>query len=414
MLNIDNLQLNNMDYSMPASNSLVTNRVNKRNYFQNRNYSEGQTMIAQFNTGTDCVNVKNSKLVLKVTLQANSFPTLASFGVGSACNLIKNIRIYHRSGTTYTNTIKYNLYRSKVDHVKQSKQWFSSVGEPIMGYNEGVIFKKNIPSQADSVSHTLEIPLNLVHPFFEPLSDCQLPPQMASGLRVEIDLETVRNAFTIVSGSNPEYGSPLSYTIDDVYFDLESSSLMDSAAATLNTVAQTKNLEYLYYDVFTSQNSISTGVGSVNIDINKSVALADNVIGCYQLAGAIGTYQNDSFATHYVDNSSWWYQLGSNQYPLQKIDNSTSAYHNALVTYNRLVEPISALTGNGFLNYYAIYAQTLERDSTMALSSSPVNASRSLRFELSMDSVYQNTLFTIYLTYLTSARSTLLNSRVDI
>ena len=65
MLNIDNLQLNNMDYSMPPSNSLVTNRVNKRNYFQNRSYSEGQTMIAQFNTGTDCVNVKNSKLVIK-------------------------------------------------------------------------------------------------------------------------------------------------------------------------------------------------------------------------------------------------------------------------------------------------------------------------------------------------------------
>jgi hypothetical protein len=71
----------------------------------------------------------------------------------------------------------------------------------------------------------------------------------------------------------------LSYTIDDVYFDLESSSLMDSTAATLNTVAQTKNLEYVYYDVFTSQNSISSGVGGVNIDINKSVALADNVIG---------------------------------------------------------------------------------------------------------------------------------------
>ncbi len=54
---------------------------------------------------------------------------------------------------------------------------------------------------------------------------------------------------------------------------------MDSTAATLNTVAQTKNLEYVYYDVFTSQNSISSGVGGVNIDINKSVALADNVIG---------------------------------------------------------------------------------------------------------------------------------------
>jgi hypothetical protein len=150
-------------------------------------------MIAQFNTGTDCVNVKNSKLVIKVTLQTNTFPTQACFGVGSACNLIKNIRIYHRSGTTYTNTIRYNLYRFKVDHIKQSKQWFSSVGEPIMGYNQGVIFTKNVSSVADAPTHIVEITLNLVHPFFEPLSDCQLPPQMASGLRVELSVEQVPN-----------------------------------------------------------------------------------------------------------------------------------------------------------------------------------------------------------------------------
>ncbi len=67
--------------------------------------------------------------------------------------------------------------------------------------------------------------------------------------------------------------------------------LLDASVRPL-TVAQTKNLEYVYYyDVFTSQNSLSAGVGGVNIDINKSVALSDNVIGCYQIASAIGTYQ---------------------------------------------------------------------------------------------------------------------------
>jgi hypothetical protein len=80
--------------------------------------------------------------------------------------------------------------------------------------------------------------------------------------------------------------------------------LFDASVRPL-TVAQTKNLEYVYYDVFTSQNSLSAGVNGVNIDINKSVARTDNVIECYQIASS------------YVDNSSWWYQLGSNQYPQQ-------------------------------------------------------------------------------------------------
>ena len=119
-------------------------------------------------------------------------------------------------------------------------------------------------------------------------------------------------------------------------------------------------LEYLYYDVFTSQNSLPAGVGGVNIDINKSVALSDNVIGCYQIASAIGTYQLDSFATSYVDNSSWWYQLGSNQYPLQiKIIIRPARIMTLLLPIIDLAEPISALTGSGFLHYYAVYGPSM-------------------------------------------------------
>ena len=418
--NIENLSLNNMDYQMPPNNSVCVNRVTKRNYFQNRTYTDQQTMICQFNTGTDSINCKNSRLVIKVRPTAlDNFAgeiVDADFGTGSGCNLLKNIRIYHRSGTTYTNTIKYNLYRAKVDHIKQTPAWFTSIGDPLMGYNSGIKFAYTGSGEyIKSLTETIEIPLNLVHPFFDALSSPNLPSAMASGLRIEIDLEAVTQAFRRRT-LGPTPGVPDGYSIEDCYFDLESIAIMDSAQATLNTVAQKQNLEYLYSDIFTSQNSLPSDSSQVNIDVNKSVALCEFALGCVQFNSQLNNYASDGFSTAYFD-SSFWYQLGSNQYPLVKVDNDKTAYAQALVCFDKFANSLepSNTTFAKFIGSEGVYAQTFERDSAMALSASPINASRSLRFDLTREfSVPTPTLFTIFLTYLTSARSTLLNSRVDI
>ena len=413
------LFINNLSYQLPTPSSVVTNRVLKRAYFQNRNYASENTMICQFNTGSDSVNTKNSKLVLKVVADVGvSVNAGSDFGSGSGMNLVKNIRIYHRSGTTYTNTQKMNLFRAKVDHVKESSTWFSSIGDPLMGYNSGIQFNYVVAANVDTLEQYIEIPLDKLHPFFDPHGGCLLPNQIAAGLRVEIDLESPLTAFTQNTGyTNWVTG----YSITDCYFDLESYSLMDSAQASLNTTASTKSLEYLYTDIFTSQNSQPSLNSQLNIDINKSVALADSVIGCIQPQASINVGNLDSFGTPYL-NGSWWYMLGSNQYPLQKVEIEKSAYAQALLTFDKFSHPNNDSAINfgtpittGFLGTYGIYSQSLERDTSLALSSSPVNASRSLRFELTFDAppAYA-TLFTIFLQYLSSSRSTLLNSRVDI
>ena len=417
------LFVNNLSYTLPTPSSVVTNRVVKRSYFQNRTYGSQSTMIAQWNTGNDFINTKNSKLVLKVKGVGTTVDTSASsFGrTGSGMNLIKNIRIYHRSGTTYTNTQSMNLYRAKVDRITESPAWFQSVGEPLMGYNRKIVFDNSV--LGEDVQY-VEIPLNKVHPFFQPHGDVMIPACVASGLRIELDLESSNSAlqkFGVDSFMKD-------YTIEDCYWSLESYSLMDSAQASLNTVASTQSLEYLYSDIFTSKNSQPSTTSQLNIDINKSVALASECIGCYQLQSDIGDVTKDSFATAY-NTGSWWYLLGSNQFPQVKIDNVKSAYHQALLTFDKFSHPQndSALTYetynpiNGALLAetwkleFGVYAMSLERDTSLALSQNPVNASRSLRFELTYDAAPADpVLFTIFMTYLSSARSTLLNSRVDV
>lgn len=193
-------------------------------------------------------------------------------------------------------------------------------------------------------------------------------------------------------------------------------SLMDSAQASLNTVAQKSSLEYVYKDIFTSQNSHPSNTSQVNIDINKSVTFADTAFAVVQDTDNISSILEDSFDTDYR-RGKWDFQLGSNHYPNVKVDDASLGYHNALLTFDKLkhADKETSVTLNSFNTTDGIYSVSLERDTALALSQSPVNASRALRFELSFDTPPTSSqLVTVYLTYITSARSTLLSSRTDI
>ncbi len=402
---------NNLTYKLPTPSSVVTNRVLKRQHFQQRQYSAQQTMTCKWNTGTDYVDLKNSALVLKVKTTGASY--LASFGEGSGANLIRNIRIYHRSGTCYTNTQKVNLWRKIQDKYNHSDGWFSTVGA-MMGYNDSLTFSA-IGVGGDEA--TVIIPLDHLHPFFAPEGgsggSLLLPSNMASGLLLELDLEDLNTAFKPVGGADT---APDSYSITDCYFQTMNISLMDSAQASLNTTAQKQSLEYVYKDIFTSQNALASGGSQINVDINKSVAFADTAFAVVQDQATLTSFIQDNFESVYKAGK-WDYTLGSLHFPNVKVDSQQLSYHNALLTYDKLKHSTkeTSVTPQKFEESEAIYAVSLERDTSLALSQSPVNASRSLRFELTLDTAPTTAqLVTVYMTYLTSARSTLLNSKVDI
>jgi hypothetical protein len=404
---------NNLQYKLPIPSSVVTNRCLKRNYFQNRSYAQEQTMTCQLGTGTDFVDLKNSALVMKIKLnntRAAEQSFGCSFGEGSACNLIRNIRISHRSGTSYTNTQKLNLWRKIHDKYTHSKNWFETVGT-LMGYGQPLLTDA-IP---DGEFFNAIIPLTHLHPFFNPEGGVMLPANMASGLRVELDLAPLAEAF-VVKDEGFGDGAPTSYEIVDCYFQTMNISLMDSAHASLNTVAQKSALEYVYKDIFTSQNSHPSNTNQVNVDINKSVAFADVAFAVVQDTASLTDKFLDSFRSGYL-NAKWDYTLGSNHYPNVKVDDLRLAYHNALQTFDKFKhsDKECSTTLRAFIDTDSIYSVSLERDTALALSQAPVNASRALRFELTFDTPPTTAqLVTVYMTYITSCRSTLLNSKVDI
>lgn len=406
---------NNLIYEAPSPSSLTTNRVLKRQQFQNRSYSEQQTATCTFNTGVDFVDQKNSSLVITVNLvPAAGKKVTCGFGEGSGVNLIQNIRIYHRSGTCYTNTQRYSLYRKTEDVYNEPPEWFNTIGV-MMGYktaDNGII-----SAAADAVAtFQVIIPLTKIHPFFQSEGGLFLPAAMASGLRVEIDLAPLNEAF-VTSTPDVDIAAPVSYNISNIYFNTMSVSLMDSAQASLNTMAQNQSLEYVYKDIFTSRNSQPSDSTAINIDINRSVGYADHCVAMIQPAASVSSILVDSFNLDYYP-ADWWFTLGSNQYPNQKIDTTLSAYSSALITYDKFNMgsniPTNVNVGS-FVSTHGIYAVSLERDTSIALSQSPVNSSRALRFESTLtDAVGVATIVTVYLTYVCSARSSLLSSKVDI
>ena len=401
---------NNLVYTLPTPSSVVTNRTKKRSYFQNRSYSSGQTMVSTWSTGSDFVDLANSNLVIK--LKVLSVPGTdygANFGSGSICNLIENLRVYHRSGTQYTNTQKLNSYRVIEDRNCESTNWFASVGSA-MGYNMSAFA---INSGADD--QIFIIPLNKLHPFFNPHGGVMMPPQMASGLRVEIDQARLGDILTCAN-----VNLPTDFEVSDIYFDIDSVSLMDSAQASINTNAQKRSLEYLYSDIFTSRTSNNTNASEVNVDINKSVAYCEKVIGIMLINFNQNNLSSDGYTTPY-NRGSWWYQLGSNQYPSnQKVDSVDIAYIDNLVAWNKMKgkcgeRGMTSLTKYDFSNQYGSYSASLELDTALALSAMPVTSSRTLRFEVIFDlPLAGDTTTIIYMSYLSSARSTLTSSRVDI
>ena len=403
---------NNLTYKLPVPSSVTVNRTKKRSYFQNRTYTAQQTMVATLNTGSDFVDTKNSNLVIKLrAINKNSDLFQEGLGVGSAMNLVENVRINHRSGTQFSNIQKLNNWRVLQDRSCETSTWFNTIGK-VMGYD-------NSPDRFTSASavHTFVIPLCHVAPFFAGHGGVLLPPQMAAALRIELDTSPAGSIFQ-TTGTFPNVIDD--YAIDDCYFDLECVTLMDSASASINTNAQKESLEYLYTDVFTSRSATPSNSTSINVDVNKSVSYCEKVQAFIQPNAAIGNNVSDGFRNPYQP-ASWWIALGSNYYPSnQRVEDLEVAYMNHLTAYQKMKGKCGDrgqvdMTLDDFSTRYGTYTACLELSDSLALSAQPVTSSRTLRLEAHLDApLAVDSTVIVYMNYLSSARSTLTSSRVDV
>ena len=411
------LTINNLIYTIPANSTLAVSRNDQKNYFDQRNYSAGQTIRCVLQTGSKYVNPFDSQLVFTAVLSDEAGAS-ASWARGSGLNVIKNVRVYHKNGTELCNIQNQNVNQLIEDKAGKSKEYFDTVGS-LAGYdnqntNTG-LGTSSLSWRADLTvggQTEIQIPLNQIAPVFNPEKKVLMPNVLASGLILEIDLASSAEALTRTGGA-----ADVDLTIKDIYLNLSCTSLSDMAMGSLNDIASEKLLEYSYIDTYTSRITQNANNSVISTSINKAVAQADH-ISVVELRQDYRNSQTDDEFSFEATDVEYQFTVGSRQLPsLVFVKGNRQSYTQLLKTYNKY-NGDSGTSALGYINYASfVGAKTtsFSKDQMLAMASLPINSSRSLRYEQKYLSgpALPRTVF-IFLHYLKVLSLSLSDVKVDL
>lgn len=414
------LMVNNLMYSQPKALSLATNRTYTKAYLQRAEYKgdRSSTMIADWNSGTSFVNCANSFLSISVKVKADGV-TASGFGSGSAMNLINEIRIKSRSGVELSRIQNVNTWSLFDSVYNRSSQNLDTVGI-LEGFSIGrdpAVGSFITDATGESQIQKFLIPLSCLSTYWRPIDGQLMPPQLASGLRVELSLEDYRTALTQtvdVAGTVVQ-----GYEITDCYFQLDQVELTDETQRAINMESAKDGLEWSYERVFASTSQLPANQTTTSVQLRKAVSQA-----CYVYSIPISTADKiditkDSLVAVSYNADTFQYRLGSLYFPFQRIEDGADGRESCMIAYQtfdklRHVFHETSVTPTEFKNKFGIMAASLERDQSLQFSGLAVNNSRTLELDATFDNVAEGQEIITFLVYCGVARAFIDNTSVAV
>lgn len=403
------LLLNKLLYKEPTKLSLAINRTMNRQYFQRSTYSASDTAIIDWNTGSTYVNAANSYLVFDLACTGATTPT-ANFASGSAVNIIRNITIRSRSGTELDRIERVNLWSKNQLAWENGEDWYKKFGT-LMG-----IGLNRSSGDAANVSETATrfvVPLSALSGFFKPTGGQLIPPQLASGLHIELTLADYREALF------QKTGTVTGYTVSNISIQTECVTLSDDTQKSLNDMSSKTGLEYTYPRYHTSSQTITST--AITAQIRKAVGIASMASAYLLTQGDILDETKDSLRSIGWNVSQWQYRVGSLYFPNQPIvDETTPAGKESLmvaqVAYDKPRHPHSenSISVTDFQSYFGGMIVSIEKDAALNLSGLPINNSRTLELQATLASWTENLELVIYLEYTSVAKAWVDNCSVSV
>ena len=405
------LVINNLVYEQPKALSLAVSRTYSNQYFQRNDYlnaSKSTTAVIDLNTGTSYINLLNSYLTFRV----NAIGGTANFGCGSAMNVINEVRIRSRSGTELDRVELANLWSLKDSLYSKPDDYLKGFGRA-QGFGPTRSGADNAEIYAGVVAaQRFCLPLSVIAPFFRPLKQNLLPPQLASGLRIEIVFEDFRTALF------QKTGTVIGYDITDIRIVVDAVDMTDDTQRVINMESATEGLEYAYERVFTSVSQVPSLQLNNSIQVRKAVSQSS-----FATALSIRTADRvdvtlDSFLSPGFPYKAYQFRLGSLYFPHQRVQTGvndlTEAYILACSTYDKVKHPFAptSVSISDYLNGHSILATSFEKDTTLQLSGLPINNSRVLELNVEYEQVLSALDVVVFLTYVTVARSYIDNCAV--
>ena len=411
------LQRNRMTYKVNQPTSVKTRPYDViETFFTEQEYGTADTMICDFPTGKYYVDPTKSYLKMGVkVVDVLGGATSGGFGRGSCANLINNIRIFHKSGTTITSTHRNDINVCVRDYIEKDNFWFETQGV-IQGYGTNLF-------TLDNTTYTpFKIQLSELHGFFKGHNSKLLPPEIIDGLRMELD---VNNPTTSVQAND----SQIIDTRIRPTLQLCLVKVMDNALVSVNNEANKVGLSWTFDDCFSTQQFLPKEEYDMTISIDKAVSVAKDIkVVSYnsQLRTSSGA---DSYAQWRPTKpyratfpnpqaTQWTYTLGTELYPYKKKVQYGEAYPIVLDTY-RTQYGVNQ-TRTDFVNEGFSFVSNLLTDDYLEMSGDFINTNKRLVWEC--NNVFKNEddqsegddlLFVSLLTHTKVLRVNDTNSKID-
>ncbi len=391
------LDVNNLDYGMPAIPSIATGRTQISVFPQTVSSSQGGNVIFNVSSGTQFIHGPTSYIVVELKLTGGGE---ADTRINSVEALFSNVVVTAQNGVELCRVNNFPLHAVK-------QRWKMSDSKRKVLQHTGGIYQK---ADIDSFG-TWQFILRLDSiPIFK--NKNLLPPQMMEGLRIQLTVNSTTHAFK--SPTTPVTG----YSVTPV-LKLDAVTLADTFLRRVNEISSSAGLVLMHEEEFHSEST--TNSNNLNIAINKACSKATEFVLFSRLSDNVENTIHDSYATEPYNFSSIQLQAGAQYYPIQPLrqeysatathrqNTSSEAYHYSLINlapdYDCSVDyphfwkaqPTTATECE------ALFGQNLKEGSG-SMTGVLLNNSRSLLVNAAMGGTPVNRLFDAYLTHVRLVR----------
>jgi hypothetical protein len=356
------LQVNKLLYRMPPALGITNRRNHRTDYFQQASYANGEVMVLDSQVGTDFVDPKNSYIKMRIVPSADCV-----FASGSVANVINRVLVRTRTGKEICRVENSNLLTKFQQLYDCPEDWSTTLGAS-QGYGNVTV---------PAAGKTFILPLWCI-PCFN--VDKLLPPQMTTGLRIEITLETPAVATLAVPAIT-------SYTVERPEVHWDTHDLADQFKRKVSEMASAQGLNVVHKEYF---HSIITGgaTDTYNFDIKKACSKALRLDLVSREAASINEGTTDSLDAEDYAWERWQAHIGADYFPNQAltvddttVDGNAEAYYATVFAHGKTsqcwnpptVDPTAYSTGGAGLISF-----NFNKSSVSELQGYQVNNSRAI------------------------------------
>lgn len=409
------LQVNQLSYRLPPQISIASKCTHVINYSQQSAYVGGNTVIFDIQTGSAFVDPQASYFRFVV----RPSDSLHAFGSGSVGNIFSRVVVRTATGKELSRVEDANLLIKMLDVYDNSYDWKKTAGSA-QGYTSDVVLATRYASIIPSTGKLFVIPFQTIMPCMSPHGAKLMPPNIMSGLRIELTLASADDAFS--SSNQGSLTSLASYTIDGVEAHLKTFELADAFQRKIQEMS-VQGLSCIYKEHFHTIVSPGSGSTMVNTDVKKACSKALTARIVTRLASELTTAGKDRMASYKYNYTSHQARIGSDYFPnspLQIVgaptaDNVNEAYYYALYAQSKLdrwnpagvsaTEYLGGAPTGATTDIYSsgIIAYNFNKSNVSDMAGYTISNSRALLIDL-QQATADNVRLDIYLTFLRLAK----------